>query len=191
MRDEKMAKIVTRRAQDFLARYETWMQTGNAGNDNPAGMLGAAVAAIQTLLDYAVADEDQGKVQAQDELDSATAWNAAQGYYDHLKDQEPAQEQDPAMLPAVITLYETNAASLVVSRGSAAWDFGSIGDQTATFAEDARAWADGDWEPSVADGQTPTTTDGLTAVATFDGQRVWLSYPDDQIGAAARSYISG
>lgn len=91
---------------------------------------------------------------------------------------------------STVTLYETNSDILVIGRGKNAWTLGAPhGDYLdGTFAADAKAWLDGDWEPNVGDGQTSTHLDDLAAVATWgavDGLQVLV----DSLGGAARIYV--
>jgi antitoxin (DNA-binding transcriptional repressor) of toxin-antitoxin stability system len=90
-----------------------------------------------------------------------------------------------------VTLYETNSDLLVIARGKDAWSLHLAGDHMeGMFAQDAAAWINGEWEPSEGDGQSPTSTDDLTAVATWDEERdVTLLVLADSLGAAAREYL--
>lgn len=93
---------------------------------------------------------------------------------------------------AVITLFETNSDSVVISNGVEAWSLGPVTpDMAGVFPVDARAWVTGEWEPNEADGQTPATTEGLTAVATFEDGVVSFSVPRDALGAGAATYVGG
>jgi prevent-host-death family protein len=96
--------------------------------------------------------------------------------------------------PAVITLYETNSDLLVMARGNEAWSMGAPGASPGylegTFAQDAQAWAEGDWEPNEGDGQHPTEVDDdLTAVAKWTAEGVQLLVGRDRIGGAAAAYL--
>lgn len=91
-----------------------------------------------------------------------------------------------------VTLYETNGDTLVIARDDEAWGLGAITpDFAGYFGLDARAWIDGDWDPSDSDGQVRTSADGLTAVATYDHKNgVRLLVPRGGLGAAARIYLT-
>lgn len=98
---------------------------------------------------------------------------------------------------AVITLYETNSDLLILARNAVAWSMGAPGASPGylegTFAEDAQAWADGDWEPGESDGQQPTEIgDDITAVATWDkDQGMRLLVDHENLGGAAKVYLYG
>ena len=96
-------------------------------------------------------------------------------------------------VPSAVTLYETNSGLLVAAKDGQAWSLGvPHGDYlNGDFAADAEAWADGDWEPSDSDGQTPTSVDDLTPVAEWGDQGVRLLVEADKLGAAARIYLYG
>ena len=90
----------------------------------------------------------------------------------------------------VITLFETNSDAVVISNGVEAWNLGPVTpDMEDTFAADARAWEAGEWQPNEVDGQTPTTTDDLTPVATYENGVVSLSVVEDALGGGARVYL--
>ncbi|MFN2636930.1 MAG: type II toxin-antitoxin system Phd/YefM family antitoxin [Gemmatimonadaceae bacterium] len=98
--------------------------------------------------------------------------------------------QEPVM---TVTLFETNSDLLVIAKGNEAWSLHLAGDHMeGMFAKDAEAWISGDWEPSEADGQSPTDIDDdLTAVAEWTalgGVRL-LDTGRDNLGAAAKDYI--
>lgn len=90
-----------------------------------------------------------------------------------------------------VTLYETNSDLLVMARGDSAWSIGPATlDMAGGFTEDASAWIGGDWEPNEADGQTPTHTDDLTAVAEWSAEKgLHLLVDEERIGGAATIYI--
>lgn len=98
---------------------------------------------------------------------------------------------------AEIVLYETNSDLLVMARNAVAWDMGAPGASPGylegTFAADAQAWADGDWEPGESDGQHPTQLgDDLVAVAAwFRKQGIRLLVDRENLGGAAKVYLYG
>ncbi|GIH70364.1 hypothetical protein [Sphaerimonospora thailandensis] len=91
-----------------------------------------------------------------------------------------------------VTLYETNSDILVIAKDGQAWSLGTpSGDYlNGTFAADAKAWTDGDWEPNENDGQTPTTlSDDIPPVAEWTADGVRLLVRRDQLGGAANTYL--
>lgn len=94
----------------------------------------------------------------------------------------------------IITLYETNSDVLVLARGAVAWSMGAPDRDylNGSFAEDAEAWHQGQWEPGQSSGQVPTWVgDDLTPVATWDADGVHLLVGLPDMGAAARIYLTG
>jgi hypothetical protein len=98
---------------------------------------------------------------------------------------------------STITLYETNSDLLVMARDAIAWDFGAPGASPGylegTFADDAKAWATGAWDPNTGAGQMPTEIDDdLTAVATWrEDEGVRLLVDRETLGGAAEVYLYG
>lgn len=92
---------------------------------------------------------------------------------------------------STVTLYETNSQILVFSNGIQAWALDEVPRYLeGKFGDDAKAWIEGDWEPSENDGQIPTlVTDDLTAVAMCDSGGVTLLVEADRLGGAAEAYI--
>jgi len=90
-----------------------------------------------------------------------------------------------------VTLYETNSDLLILARGDDAWDIGAPDNDylNGSFATDAKAWIDGDWEPNENDGQTPTNLEDLTAVAEWTPAGVRLLVAVEQLGGAAEMYL--
>lgn len=96
-------------------------------------------------------------------------------------------------MTSTVTLYETNSDLLVVARGDQAWNWGpATPDMEGKFAEDARTWVAGDWQPGEVNGQTPThIDDDLTAVAERSAEGVLRLLVDaERIGGAARVYLA-
>lgn len=95
-------------------------------------------------------------------------------------------------ITASITLYESNGTAVYLGRNGEVWDLGPVTpDMGGKFTEDAQAWDAGDWEPSESNGQNPTTTEGLTAVATWDpAAGLTLLVDSGALGGAARSYLA-
>ncbi|WP_329431065.1 hypothetical protein OG339_48755 (plasmid) [Streptosporangium sp. NBC_01495] len=93
----------------------------------------------------------------------------------------------------MITLYQTNDDLLIIAEGDQAWSLGvPDGDHLTggTFVRDAEALAEGDWEPTEADGQASTMLDDCTAVATWDAENgLCLLTSYDALGAAAKGYL--
>lgn len=88
-----------------------------------------------------------------------------------------------------VTLYETNADTLVISLGDEAWSLDTITSVLdGRFGADSRAWINEDWKPAEESGLTRTTTEGLTAVAEYE-YSVRLLVGTEQLGATARMYI--
>jgi prevent-host-death family protein len=92
-----------------------------------------------------------------------------------------------------VTLYETNSDLLVLARGDDAWEMGAPDRDylNGSFASDAKAWLDGDWEPHENDGQSPSNwdLDDLTAVAECDAEGVRLLVDVHRLGGAAEMYL--
>jgi prevent-host-death family protein len=98
---------------------------------------------------------------------------------------------DETDVDIAVTLYETNSDILVIARGDNAWSLLIGGDHMlGQFAADAKAWTKEQWEPNEGDGQNPTHTDDLKAVATWEpGKGVTLLVREDSLGRAARDYL--
>lgn len=88
-----------------------------------------------------------------------------------------------------VTLFETNGDVVAIQPGEEViWVFDPAR-LTTTFGQDAQALIEGDWELSVDNGQTPTTAEGLTAVATYGPEGLKLLVAADVLRAAARIYL--
>jgi hypothetical protein len=89
-----------------------------------------------------------------------------------------------------IYLYEDNADSVYLQRGHGpVWSLGPPHYLAGgPFAEDARTWLEGDWEPGESNGQTETSDEGLVLVASYrDGE---VTMAREQPGSAAQRYLT-
>lgn len=99
--------------------------------------------------------------------------------------------KEPAMdiNTTVFTCYKSNSDSVYIQADNGpVWDLGNnVGD----FVTDTSAWLDGDWEPGGHNGQTQTTTSGLTPVATWNANdSLRLLVDRDHLGGTAEKYIT-
>lgn len=99
--------------------------------------------------------------------------------------------KEPAMdiNTTVITCYKSNSDSVYIQANDGpVWDLGS---NVSDFVTDASGWVDGEWEPGEHNGQTRTTTDGLTPVATWNANdSLRLLVERDHLGGTADNYVS-
>lgn len=103
-----------------------------------------------------------------------------------------AYNEEPAMLDVnttVFTCYESNSDAVYIQADDGpVWD---MGNDVSDFVTDVSTWLDGEWEPGEHNGQTRTTTDGLTPIATWSANdSLQLLVERDQFGGTAEGYIS-
>lgn len=93
-----------------------------------------------------------------------------------------------------VDIYEDNSGGVYLAQGDACWGIGAVtADYVGRAAEDAEAWANGDWEPSEDNGQYPGNFDGLDHIATWtpaDGITVHRSDNGEILaGGGGRAYL--